>query len=282
MSNTHLTDTHAHLDLPQFDPDREEVIERALEAGVTRIVTIGINLESSRAAIALVEDHLHIYAAVGTHPHDAVALTPQALSELRELAQHPKVVAIGETGLDFYRDLSPRDQQQIAFERQLELAAELHLPVIVHCREAQAQVMATLRAWAARHPAPANGWRGVLHAFSGDQAMAEAAREIGFMIALGGPVTFQNARRLQALVPQLPLDQLLLETDAPYLAPHPYRGQRNEPARLILIAEAIARLYGMSFAEITSQTTTNAVQLFGLLAGQETSQERFRMSFNIG
>jgi TatD DNase family protein len=140
----------------------------------------------------------------------------------------------------------------------------LDLPVIVHCREAQAQVMATLQAWAARHPAPANGWRGVLHAFPGDQAMAEAAREIGFMIALGGPVTFQNARRLQALVPQLPPDQLLLETDAPYLAPHPYRGQRNEPARLTLIAEAIARLYGMSSAEIASQTTANAVRLFGL------------------
>ncbi len=259
-----LTDTHVHLDLPQFDPDREKVIERALEAGVTRIVTIGINLESSRTAIALVEDHLHIYAAVGTHPHDAVTLTPQALSELRELAQHPKVVAIGEIGLDFYRDLSPRDQQQIAFERQLELAAELGLPVIVHCREAQAQVMATLRAWAARYPAPANGWRGVLHAFPGDQAMAKAAREVGFMIALGGPVTFQNARRLQALVPRLSLDQLLLETDAPYLAPHPHRGQRNEPAWLTLVAEAIARLREVPLAEVVERTTANAVRLFRL------------------
>ncbi len=264
MSDTRLTDTHAHLDLPQFDSDRAEVIERALEAGVTRIVTIGINLASSRAAIALAERCSHIYVAVGIHPHDARTLDDAALVVLRKLAVHPRVVAIGEIGLDFYRDLSPREQQQIAFERQLELAAELDLPVIIHCREAQAQVMATLERWAARHPAPHNGWRGVLHAFSGDQAMAEAARAIGFMIALGGPVTFQNARRLQALVPQLSLDQLLLETDAPYLAPHPHRGRRNEPAYLTLVAEAVACLYGMSSAEIVSQTTANAVRLFGL------------------
>ncbi len=259
-----LIDTHCHLDFPQFDGDRAAVLARARSAGVQAIVNPGADLVSSRRAIALAEAEPDVYAAVGVHPHDARGLDEAAVAALRELAAHPKVVAIGEIGLDFYRDLSPRDQQQIAFERQLELAAELHLPVIVHCREAQEQVMATLERWATRHSAPRNGWRGVLHAFSGDRAMAEAARAIGFAVALGGPVTFTNARQLHSLVPQLSLDHLLLETDAPYLAPHPYRGQRNEPAWLTLIAEAIARWRGISMAEVARQTSANAMRLFGL------------------
>lgn len=258
-----LIDTHCHLDFPQFDSDRAAVLARARATGVQVIVNPGADLVSSRRAVALAEAEPMVYAAVGIHPHDARTLDEAAVAALRELAAHPKVVAIGEIGLDFYRDLSPREQQQLAFERQLELAAELHLPVIIHCREAQELVMATLEKWAARHPAPREGWRGVLHAFSGDQAMAEAAQALGFVIGLGGPVTFENARRLHSLIPQLSLDHLLLETDAPYLAPHPHRGQRNEPAWLPLIAEAIARWRGIPATKVAQQTSANAVRLFG-------------------
>ncbi|NOZ30218.1 MAG: TatD family hydrolase [Chloroflexi bacterium] len=259
-----LIDSHCHLDFPQFDADRAAVLDRARAAGVRVIVNPGADLASSRRAVALAEAEPGVYAAVGVHPHDADTVDDAVLSVLRDLAVHPKVVAIGEIGLDFYRDLSPRDRQQEAFERQLDLAAELRLPVIIHCREAQSQVMATLRAWADRHPPPEGGYRGVLHAFAGDKAMAEAGRAMGFLIALGGPVTFRNARRLHALVPELPLDSLLLETDAPYLSPHPYRGKRNEPARLTLIAEAVARLQGVSVEEVARRTTDNAIRLFRL------------------
>lgn len=259
-----LIDSHCHLDFSQFDEDRAEVLARARAAGVRVIINPGVDLASSRRAIALAEKEPDVYAAVGVHPHDATAVDEAALEALRDLAAHPKVVAIGEIGLDFYRDLSPRDRQQWAFERQLDLAAELGLPVIVHCREAWPQVMATLRSWSDRFSPLEGGYRGVLHAFSGDQAMAEAGRQMGFMVSLGGPVTFQNARRLHALVLALSLDALLLETDAPYLSPHPYRGRRNEPARLPLIAEAIARLQDVSVEEVARRTTCNAIRLFGL------------------
>jgi len=269
VAEARLVDTHAHLDHPQFDADRAAVIERARAAGVIRILTIGTDLPSSRAAIALAAQHADIYATVGVHPHEANALTPPdgpALAELRALAAHPKVVAIGEIGLDFYRDRAPRDQQQAALAAQLELAAELGLPVVVHCREAEQPLMERLRRWAAEHPTPRRGWRGVLHAFPGDAAMAAEAAALGFMVALGGPVTFANARRLHALVPQLPLDHLLLETDAPYLAPHPQRGQRNEPAWIVRVAEAIARLRGDPLTAIAERTTANAMAVFGLSA----------------
>lgn len=266
MAEGHLVDTHAHLDHPQFDADRAAVIERARAAGVTRILTVGTDLPSSRAAVALATHHAELCATVGVHPHAAGALSPSALAELRALAAHPKVVAIGEIGLDFYRDRAPRAQQQAAFAAQLELAAELGLPVVIHCREAEGPLMAMLRSWVAEHPAPRRGWRGVLHAFPGDAAMAEEAAALGFMIALGGPVTFENARRLHALVPQLSLDHLLLETDAPYLAPHPRRGQRNEPAWIVRVAEAIARLHGDSLTEVAKRTTANAMAVFGLSA----------------
>ncbi len=262
-----VIDSHCHLDFPQFDEDRAAVLDRARAAGVRAIINPGTDLTSSRRAVALAEAEPDVYAAVGVHPHDARSLDEETLNELRALAAHPKVVAIGEIGLDFYRDLSPRDQQRRAFESQLALAAELELPVIIHCRDAHQEVLATLQAWAEDHPAPPRGWRGVLHAFSGDEAMAEAGRAIGFALSLGGPVTFRNARRLHALVPKLPLDHLLLETDAPYLAPHPHRGKRNEPAWVTLVAEAVARLTGVSVEAIVRQTTANAVRLFGLPDG---------------
>jgi TatD DNase family protein len=252
-----MIDSHCHLDFPHFDQDRDEVLARAAAAGVTAIINPGADLESSRRAAALAERHANVYAAVGVHPHDASTCDDPTLSELRQLASQPRVVAIGEIGLDYYRDLSPRGQQQAAFEAQLGLAAELNLPVIIHQRESAADVMAALRRWAA------NGHPGcVLHAFSGDQAMADEAVALGFFIGVGGPLTFTNARRLPEIVAKLPLTRLLVETDAPYLAPHPHRGKRNEPAYLALVVERLAELRALPRDELSRQVADNARRMF--------------------
>ncbi|HID87967.1 MAG TPA: TatD family deoxyribonuclease [Anaerolineae bacterium] len=263
MPEIQLIDTHAHLDFPQFDDDREEVIQRALEAGVAQIITIGVDLESSRAAIALAEKYSHIYATVGMHPHDAIQLTPQVLAELQELARHPKVVAVGEMGLDFYRNLSPREAQRRAFEAQLALAREIGKPVVIHDRDAHGEVMATLRRWVADHPAQANQRPlGVLHCFSGGPEMAREAVGLGFYISLAGPVTFLNARKPVEVARQVPLENLLVETDAPFLSPHPYRGRRNEPARVRLVAQRIAEIKKLPLEELARITTANAQRVF--------------------
>jgi len=255
-----LTDTHTHLDFPEFDGDRERVIEQALAAGVRAIVNVGTDLDSSRAAVALAGAHPQIYAAVGVHPHDAKTMTVEILEELRTLAKHPKVVAIGEIGLDFYRDLSPREKQRQVFEQQLALASETGKPVIIHDREAHKEVMAILRRWAEGCQQPV----GVLHCFSGDLAMAQEAIKLGFYISIAGPVTFPNARRLRELVRQLPLEKLLVETDCPYLTPHPHRGKRNEPAYVKLVAQEVTHIKGLTLEEVARVTSDNARALFAL------------------
>jgi TatD DNase family protein len=283
-----LVDTHAHLDFPQFDADRPAVIERAKAAGIGAIVNVGTDLPSSRQAVALAEQHDCIYAAVGMHPHDAKKLDGAALAQLRELARHPKVVAVGEIGLDFYRDLSPRDVQRRAFQAQLAWAAKLGKPVIIHDRDAHDEVMDILADWAIGlrnsppvvpippippvPPVPSvakalNGRLGVLHTFSGDVAMAEWAIDLGFYVSISGPVTYQNARQLPDIVRILPLNRLLVETDCPFLAPHPHRGQRNEPAYVRLVAERIAALRGMAFDDLAEATTANAQCLFAFKVG---------------
>jgi TatD DNase family protein len=254
-----MIDSHCHLDFPEFDADRDEVLSRSVDAGVRTVINPGTDLETSRRAIALTVRYENVYAAVGVHPHDASRLDERTLTELRQLASHPKVVAIGEIGLDYYRDLSPRGQQRAAFEAQLAVAADLDLPVIVHQRESAADVMTSLRAWAGdEHPGC------VLHAFSGDETMADHAVSLGFFIGVGGPVTFKNARRLHKIIPRLPLSCLVIETDAPYLAPHPYRGKRNEPAYVALVAERLAQLYGIPGDELARQVTENTLRLFRL------------------
>jgi TatD DNase family protein len=271
-----LVDSHCHLDFDRFDRDRDAVVERARRAGVGLIVNPGYDLASSRRAVALAEQHAGIHAAVGVHPHQAKEVTAQVLADLRSLAGQPKVVAIGEIGLDFYRDLSPRDAQRRAFRAQLELAADLGLPVIVHSRSAHQEVMSILAEWAEatspgfaspsmRGPSASGpSMRGVVHAFSGDRAMADRAFDLGFCVGVGGPVTFKNARGLQALVGALPLERLLIETDAPYLAPHPHRGQRNEPGWVALVAAAVAELHDTTPDVVARETTMNACRLFGL------------------
>jgi TatD DNase family protein len=263
-----LVDSHCHLDLPQFDADREAVIVRAAESGVTRIVNPGVDLPSSRAAVALaLRQHGCIYAAVGSHPHEAKTLDAVALKELKQLAASPRVVAVGEIGLDYYRDLSPREAQRRAFEAQLELAAELDLPVIVHDRDAHDDALAILHDWCTSLPAPRSTLHehpGVLHSFSGDVAMAEQVVALGFFIGVSGPVTYKNADRLRDVVRAVPLERLLIETDAPYLTPHPHRGQRNEPAYVRFVAQAVADVRGLTLEQVAAQTTANTCVLFGL------------------
>ncbi|MCO6453150.1 MAG: TatD family hydrolase [Caldilineales bacterium] len=263
-----LIDSHCHLDLPHFDEDRDEMVARALEAGVETIITIGIDLAHSRAAIALAERYPQVFATVGIHPNDCAGFGPEMLAELRELAGHPRVVGIGEIGLDYYWDRVPVEVQKPAFRAQLDLAAELDLPVVIHDREAHDDVRAELRAWAQDRlpgtPLSEKPFTGVLHSFSGDLDMAEEAYEWGFVIGISGPVTFKNARSLQALVPRLRRDRLIIETDAPYLTPHPYRGKRNEPAYVALVAEKLAELWAMPSAEVAAQTTATARKLFGI------------------
>ena len=260
-----LIDTHAHLDFGKFDGDRQDVIERARAAGVAAIVNVGTDLTSSRRAVALAEEYDCIYAAVGMHPHDARKLDGAALAEMRDLSRHAKVVAVGEMGLDFYRDLSPRDVQRRAFQAQLAWAAKLGKPVVIHDRDAHDEIMDILAGWAASAAdGPLTGRLGVLHTFSGNLAMAERAIDLGFYISIAGPVTYRNARQLPDIVRALPLDRLLVETDCPFLAPHPYRGKRNEPAYVQLVAERIAELRGLCPEDLAEATTANAQRLFQL------------------
>ena len=254
-----LVDSHAHLDADAFDGDREEVLVRSGAAGVRAIITVGIDLESSRKAVALASQYPNVYATVGIHPHEAARVTDKDLAELASLSQDSVVVAIGEIGLDFYRNLSPPEKQEQVFLAQLQLAREMKKPVVIHDRDAHTKIMSILR-----DKAP--GLSGVLHCFSGDAAMAADARAMGFHVSFAGPVTFHNARRLQALVRELPLDCMLVETDCPYLAPDPYRGRRNEPAYVRLVAEQISALRQVPFELVAQATTRNAERLFGLPA----------------
>jgi len=259
-----LIDTHTHLHDAKFDADRDAVIQRMREAGVVAAVTIGTDLPASRAAVELASRHPDIWASVGVDPHEAAGFTADTLAALRELAQSPHVVAIGEIGLDYYWDKAPRPVQARVFEQQLALALELELPVVIHNREAHADTLRMLRDWASDHPWRGQRPLGVLHCFSGDVTMALEAAELGFLISLAGPVTFKNAKKPVAVAREVPLDALVVETDAPYLSPHPHRGQRNEPARVRLVAAHIAEIRDLSFTAVAQATTANARRLFGL------------------
>jgi TatD DNase family protein len=252
-----LVDTHAHLDSERYDADREEVIARSLAAGVGAIITIGVDLASSRAAVALAQQYSNVYATVGIHPHEAADVGPDDFTALTRLSGEPGVMAIGEIGLDFYRNWSPPERQREVFLAQLDLARQMNKPVVIHDRDAHEEIMSILRS-------RADGLKGVLHCFSGDQPMAYEALEMGFYVSLAGPVTFHNARKLQEVARRLPLDGLLVETDCPFLAPHPHRGQRNEPAYVRLVAEKLSALKELPLEQVVEATTRNASQLFGL------------------
>lgn len=264
-----LIDSHCHLDLDQFHADRADVLARAQAQGVQAIVNPGIDLGHSRQAIALAEAYPSVYAAVGIHPNSSGDFDGRALAALGQLAAHPRVVAIGEIGLDYYWDKVDPAQQAVAFRGQLRLAAELGLPVIIHNRDASADVAAILAEWASsdetrRSPLADRPFWGVLHAFGGDEELAQQAYSWNFVLGLGGPVTFKNARSLHSLVPALRLDRLMLETDAPYLAPHPFRGKRNEPGHVALVAQKLAELTSQPVAQIARQTSAVACTFFGI------------------
>jgi len=261
-----LVDTHCHLDFEDFQPDRLAVLERAGAAGVVRMLNPGIDIPSSREVLRIATEFAQIYAAVGVHPSSANAWTDASLDVLRSLALRPKVVAIGEIGLDYYRDRAPRPQQRNVLVWQLGLAAELGLPVVVHNRQSSEDMLELLAEWQlglCKAQASLADRPGVLHSFSGDRRFAEGMLQHGFYLGIPGPVTFRNARELQDVVSWAPLDRLLLETDAPFMTPHPYRGKRNEPAHVRLVAEKIAELRGMIVDDVAEITTANAKRLFG-------------------
>jgi len=266
-------DTHAHLDDQKFDTDRESVVDRAGQAGVIHIISIGADLASSRAATDLAEMNPCVSATVGVHPHDAQSLSPGTLAQLRVLAESAQVVAIGEIGLDYYRNLSPRSSQIEAFEAQLGLAAELEKPVVIHIRDekgmqrAYQDALGILGRWVGANP-----WRparplGVLHCYSGDLGVAKRALDMGFYLGVDGPITYPNAGALRSVVAELPLDRILIETDSPYLAPQARRGRRNEPSYLPQIGQQVADLHGVSPALVARETTHSAQALFDLLPG---------------
>ncbi len=249
-------DTHAHLDIHPLRDDETGVVARARAAGVSRLVTVGIDVESSARAIGIAHRHEGVYAAVGVHPHDAASLSPAALAELDRLVTCDKVVAIGETGLDYYRDRCPRDIQRAAFREQIRLARKNNLPLIVHDREAHEDVLSILREECASEVG------GILHCFSGDLAMARDVVAMNFLVSIPGTVTYKNAEALVETVRGLPLEKLLIETDCPYLAPIPHRGKTNEPAFVPLVAARIAGIKGVTVEDVARITTLNAKRLF--------------------
>jgi len=257
-----FVDSHAHLDGEEFDEDRDAVIERARSAGVSAILNVGTGDPHSGAlqkAIALAEQHADIYAAVGTHPHDARLFDTAAEELLVTLAANPRVIAWGEIGLDFHYDNSPRDVQLRVFARQLEIARELQLPVIIHTREAETETIDILRDQWAGSDLP-----GIMHCFSGSLSLAEQALALDFYISFSGIVTFKKAEDLRAVAREVPLEKLLIETDCPFLAPIPYRGKRNEPGYVVEVARTVAAVHGTTLEEIARITKSNFERIFGL------------------
>jgi TatD DNase family protein len=253
-----LIDTHTHLDAHQFDEDRAEVIERARTAGVHKLINIGFNRETIPTTMALAEQYDFIYAVVGWHPVDSINMLPGDLDWIASLCDHSKVVAIGEIGLDYHWDTSPKGVQQRVFREQIQLARQKKKPIVIHNRDAHEDVVRLLIEEDAKDVG------GVMHCYSGSWETAKRCLDINFYISFGGPVTFKNARVPKEVLAKVPLDRLLIETDAPYLAPHPHRGKRNESAFVRLVAETAAEITGKSVDEIAKITTENAMKCFGI------------------
>lgn len=252
-----LTDTHTHVQMRQFERDRAAVITRAIDAGVARLICPGVDAASSERAIALAAQHPGvIYACAGVHPHDTGGFTDETLAAIRRLAADPQVVAVGEIGLDFYRNLAPAEDQYRAFAAQVALAQELSMPIVVHNREAHAAIMSELQ--------PYGTVRGVWHCFIGDRKMAEDGLALGMYLSFAGPVTYPANTALADVAAWAPLDRILVETDAPYLTPHPNRRDRNEPANVAKVAQRVAELRGMTLEDLATATSANAAALFGL------------------
>ena len=261
--NLEIVDTHAHLGYPEFAAELPEIIQRATDAGVTRIITIGVDLPRSEQAIALAERFEGVYAAVGVHPTEAEKAPADITDVLRKFAAHPKVVAIGETGYDFHHAPVNKDRQREIFQQHLTVATECNLAVIIHQRDSFAETVAELKAF--EKPASAGKpLRGVFHCFGGSVEEAKAVLDLGFLISFTGILTFKNAESVRAAAKAIPLEKIMVETDCPYLAPHPHRGKRCEPAHTRLTAEKLAEVKGVSLEEVARVTSANAKQLFGV------------------
>ncbi len=249
-----LIDSHCHLDSEQFDADRDAVIARAIEAGVEHMVAIGTGNgpPDLEAGVRLADRHPAFYATVGVHPHDAAKASPETFSQIASLLKHPKVIAIGEIGLDYHYDFSPREAQRDVFIEQMRIAREAHRPIVIHTREAWADTIALLR----EHWAP-SGIGGIMHCFSGGPTEAEQALALGFYLSFGGIVTFPKAAEIREAARLAPADRILVETDAPYLAPVPKRGKRNEPAFIVETARKLAEIRGETEASIAAATSAN-------------------------
>lgn len=251
-------DTHAHLNAEQYNDDLQEVIDRALTEGISKMVVVGFDRPTIKKAMELAEKYEFIYASIGWHPVDAIDMTDEDLLWIEELASHPKVVALGEMGLDYYWDKSPKEIQKEVFRKQIQLAKKVKLPIVIHNRDATADIVEILREEGAKEVG------GIMHCFSGSPEVAKECVEMNFYISLGGPVTFKNARKPKEVAEIIPLEKLLIETDCPYLAPHPYRGKRNEPSYVKLVAEQIAEIKQLPVEEVARATMENAKKLFGI------------------
>ena len=251
-----LIDSHAHLDMRDFNKDRNDVIQRAHDCGIEHIITVGIDVKSCGSAIRLSDEFDSVYATVGIHPHHVKEIDETSYDLLRAFARHKKVCALGEIGLDFFRNISPQDVQKKRFRELISLARELKLPVVVHDRDAHDETLAILKEEKAFEVG------GVLHCFSGDYGMAAQCFDMGFYISIPGTITFRNAHTLQEVVRRSPLERMLIETDAPFLTPVPFRGKRNEPSYVRFVADSIAQLKGIDANEVARVTTRNARSLF--------------------
>jgi TatD DNase family protein len=254
-----LFDTHAHLNAEEYNDDLEEVLSRAQEAGVSNMVIVGFDRPTIERAMELVERYDFLYASVGWHPVDAIDMTEEDLAWIERLSSHSKVVALGEMGLDYHWDKSPKDIQKEVFRKQIRLARKVKLPIIIHNREATADILEILKEEKAEEVG------GIMHCFSGSPEVARECINMNFYISLGGPVTFKNAKKPKEVALEVPLEKLLIETDCPYLTPHPFRGKRNEPGYVKLVAEQIAEIKGLSYEEVAETTTKNAKKFFGII-----------------
>lgn len=253
-----LFDTHVHLNADQYEVDLQEVIDRAQAEKVTNMVVVGFDRKTITRAMELVEKYDFLYAAVGWHPVDAIDMTEEDLAWIEDLASHEKVVAIGEMGLDYHWDKSPKEIQKEVFRKQIQLAKKVKLPIVIHNRDATADVVQILKEEDAKEVG------GIMHCFTGSLEVAKECMEMNFYISFGGPVTFKNAKKPKEVVKEIPMEKLLIETDCPYLTPHPYRGKRNEPGYVRLVAEQIAELKELTIEEVAEKTTANAKKLFGI------------------
>jgi len=252
-----LIDSHSHIEMKAFDRDRDQVIARAKDVGVDYIIAVGISLEDCKRVVSVTKKYKTVYGVIGIHPHHAKDIDNRTYDSLRQMVNNDKIVAYGEIGLDFFRNLSPRDVQIKRFGEQLELASELRLPVVIHDREAHTQTMNILEQWDGDK-------QGIIHCFSGDYEMARKCLDMGFYISIPGTITFRNSGQLRDVVKKVPMDRLLVETDAPFLTPQPKRGGRNEPAYVIYTALRIAEIKGVPVEEVERITYKNTLDVFGI------------------